>query len=177
MRNEHGFSLVELMIALTLAVILLALATPSWLDLIQNNRITSQAQEFIRSLHLARSEALKRGTAVAICPSSTGTACTDSSDWSQGWIVFSDIGGTIGAYDSSANDEIINVHGELEGNLRLNSSDAGDKFIRFDEKGASRKSGNLDLVLDYSGCSGKKHRRDIRVTTTGNVQTEVQTCP
>ncbi|KQW36095.1 hypothetical protein ASC76_15320 [Rhizobacter sp. Root404] len=41
-------------------------------------------------LKFARSEAMKRGQPVSICPSTDGTTCLSDNSWQNGWIVFYD---------------------------------------------------------------------------------------
>ncbi|MGB5305177.1 MAG: GspH/FimT family pseudopilin [Gammaproteobacteria bacterium] len=107
MKNENGFTLVELMVTMTVAVILLALAVPAFHDFVQANRISAQANELVTAINLARSEALKRTQTVTVCKSKNGTSCGDGSvSWVDGWIVFSDQDGdnTI-----NGNDQLLRV--------------------------------------------------------------------
>lgn len=61
---ESGFSLVEVMIGLTLAGILIALAIPSFQTGMQNRQIRSAAEAIQSGLHMARTEALRRNRPV-----------------------------------------------------------------------------------------------------------------
>lgn len=81
-----GFTLVELMITIFVAAILLVLALPSFRDVIRNNHVTETTNALVADLQLARSEAVHRGTLVAVV-STSGT-----SDWSGGWKVEADSG-------------------------------------------------------------------------------------
>ena len=74
-RRVVGFSLIELMVTLAVAAILMAIATPSFIALINGNRLTSTANELVSSLQLARSEALRRNTQVRVCRSESGNTC------------------------------------------------------------------------------------------------------
>lgn len=91
MRNAsaQGFTLVELMVTVTVIAVLLAVAVPSFSDLILSGRLTSYANDFVASTHLARSEAIKRNARVSMCVSANGTSCA-TGNWSQGWVVFHD---------------------------------------------------------------------------------------
>ena len=92
MRHQSGFTLIELVVTISVAAILMALAVPSFRSTIQNNRVTGQANEFVTSLTLARSEAIKRGRNATVCISSDGTSCTGS-NWAGGWLVWVDSNG------------------------------------------------------------------------------------
>ena len=52
-----GFTLIELMITISILGILLGVGLPSFVTFINNNKITSEANDLIYSFHMARSEA------------------------------------------------------------------------------------------------------------------------
>lgn len=78
-----GFSLVEMMIALSIATILLMVGVPGFQALIRNQRLNTSVNGFVGAIHMARSEAIRRGTRVDLVP-------LDGKDWATGWIVFVD---------------------------------------------------------------------------------------
>ena len=84
--NPDGFTLVELMVALAVIGILAVIATPSMTDLINNSRVSGQAEELVASLQLARGEAIRRNARVTIC-AGTGIVCSGSTAWAN-WTVF-----------------------------------------------------------------------------------------
>lgn len=86
-RNTYaGFTIVELMVTLTVAGVLAALAVPAMLDAILNARLSNYANALLASSHLARSEAIKRNTVVTLCASEDRATCSAGS-WNRGWIV------------------------------------------------------------------------------------------
>lgn len=96
-----GFTLIELMVTLTVLAILLSIAAPSFSNLMAANRMSTQTNEFITALNLARSEAVRRGQPVAV--RSNG----GDNNFSTGWKVFTDgdsdgaIPGTVTADDGT----------------------------------------------------------------------------
>lgn len=87
-----GFTLIELMVGLTLIGILLSWGVPSFIGLYHRNLLAAHAERLTGDLHHARSEAIKRNLPVVICRSSDFSGCTSDSnsrsDWSIGWISF-----------------------------------------------------------------------------------------
>jgi len=86
-----GFTLIELLVALSVMAILVSVAIPAYSTMLTSHRLTSQSNAFLSTLHLARSEAIKRNGRVVVCKSSSGESCSADGDWEQGWIVFDDI--------------------------------------------------------------------------------------
>ena len=56
----NGFTLIELLITLSILAVLLGIGMPSLVSFINNNQMTSQANDLVYSVHMARSEAIKR---------------------------------------------------------------------------------------------------------------------
>lgn len=80
MEKRRGFTLIELLVTIVVLAVLLTLAAPSFRDVIQNNRVTAQANELVSALNLARSEAVKQGrnAQVEVRPAGEGWAATVS---------------------------------------------------------------------------------------------------
>ena len=89
MCRTAGTTLVELLTALTVVAVLATVAVPSLHTFHLNARRAAVVNEFLHSLFLARSEAIKRAQIVSVCPSSDGRSCAPGAgDWTRGWIVF-----------------------------------------------------------------------------------------
>lgn len=83
----RGFTLIELMTALVIAAILMAVAVPSFRNASLGSKLSASANNLLSSLQLARSEAIKRNVAVTVCASADGATCAGGGGWEQGWVV------------------------------------------------------------------------------------------
>lgn len=82
-----GFSLIELLVGMTLVAIFMSLAAPSFSTWIQNSRIRSTAEAISAGLQTAKSEAVARNTLVRFqLTSSTGDDCVISNSGTS-WVV------------------------------------------------------------------------------------------
>jgi len=91
MRSLRGFTLIEAMVAITVMLVLMAVAVPSFRDAAHRSELRSAANDLVTSAHFARSEAIKRNAPVTMCISSDGVNCAASGGWQQGWIIRSDV--------------------------------------------------------------------------------------
>ena len=91
-----GFSMIELMVTVAVLAILVAIATPSFTAIINNNRLTSSANELVASLQLARSDAVTRNTSVRLCRSADSVSCVGATGatWA-GWITVVEATGVV----------------------------------------------------------------------------------
>lgn len=99
--NVAGFSLVELLIALTVGALLLAWGIPNYRDFKLRKQISDTANEVVYSMTQARAEAVRYGTDVRV--SATGS-------WQNGWTTTS-----IGVDGNP--DVVIAVQGPIDDNL------------------------------------------------------------
>ena len=175
-------TLVELLIAIVVVSILLALGVPGLQDFVKNNRVTGQANDLVVAIQLARSEAVKRGTRGVICASDDEATCSGSDDWTTGWIVYSDIdqdsnldldSNGDGAEDCINDDCIIRTRGPLNKNTL---DGAGEHTIGFLPNGLVYSVAPYTLTLTADNCE-ETQSRTITVTRRGHTNVRKEGCP
>lgn len=161
--DSKGFTLIEMLVTIAISIILLSLAVPSFQSFIVQNRLSTQSNDLMTDLAIARSEAVKRGVRVSICGSNNGTSCVASS-WGLGRIIFTDTG-TAGTIDGA--DIVLRASESLSGAMSLaGTTDIAD-FIQYSPLGSVIRGGNFTL------CKAGVKGRTITVAATGRVSSVV----
>jgi type IV fimbrial biogenesis protein FimT len=174
MRNtQHGFTVLELMTALAVVGVLVALAAPSFKQSSGNSRTAAAANSLVSALAVARSEALLRSTLVSICASPDGQTCANTTDWGAGWIAFVDNTGTPGTLDP--NDKLIQAWAGPGGNVAV-SFTAAKNYIQFDARGMNKLGAVATFKTWFPSCVGN-NRTQIVVTVAGSPQSTKIACP
>lgn len=187
-RPELGFTLIELLVGLAIFAILLAIGVPSFQGVSASTRLTSQTNDLVSSLSLARSEAIRRGTRVTLCKSSDGSSCTTSGTWEQGWITFVDTtrSGSDAAVDSG--ETLVAVQDGQGGSVLIKGSTNFANYVSFSADGQPRDMGSANLsgtlrVCNTTSALGNDSRaRDIALSAVGRISTTTpssvsDTCP
>lgn len=161
-QRENGFSLLELMIAVTVLAIILGIGVPSYNAIIDSSRLQSVTHDLRTAIQLARSEALSERNTVAACrANAAGNACGFDADWSSGWLIARLDGANL---ETAADVEVLRV---WEGTTLTVSGIANG--IVFDRRGRPDSAGTLDI-------RGSECRR-LSVNATGRVATQEIVCP
>jgi type IV fimbrial biogenesis protein FimT len=93
--DQRGFTLWELLVAVLVVGIVLSLGVPNFLSLTRDSHMTSAVNSWVSGLHLARTEAVKRGVPVTICGSSDPLAAAPVCDGGRGgYFAFADVDDT-----------------------------------------------------------------------------------
>jgi type IV fimbrial biogenesis protein FimT len=170
-RSQIGFTLIELMVVLIVAAILAALAVPNMRTLIQDGRLTSQANDFVADISVARSHAINRPATVVICPSNTGTSCLPlGSSWEGGRLMFVD-----GDGNNTCCTPLVDVRLRYREALygsntqRTSTIDPDIDPLVFNTEGLLT-SGGGSFTFNMCDERGVAHGRVITITRTGQAQ-------
>lgn len=167
--TQHGFTLVELVVTMTIIGILVSIGVPSFRYVTTNNRVSAEINGLLGDLQFARAEAIKEGRTVSVCSTNDGKTCLGTSTWSGGWIVFSD-GGVLGTIDG--NDQLLRVQKSLSSGDTLVAGTAGFSAITFNREGfAANMPGPVFLKL-HDSKSLQQFTRCISITIIGSFSTQ-----
>lgn len=104
MRQQDGFTLIELMIVIAILALIASYGIPRFNTMVQNGRLSTQANHLQGLMQLARSEAVTNRVDTLVCASTDQASC-NTNNWELGVIVFRDNDGN----GSAAAAELVRV--------------------------------------------------------------------
>ncbi|GFM69952.1 GspH/FimT family pseudopilin [Pseudomonas capsici] len=146
---SKGFSLIELLVTVSVVAIVAALAVPSFTSTIQNNKADAELNDLQRALNYARLEAINRGVTVRIAP-------TSGADWKTELQVFL-------ASDTSATPTALRKVAPLSSGATLTATDVTG--IEFNNLGAL-STPTTAVVMNYTRGS---IARTMNICLTGRI--------
>lgn len=165
-KRQSGFTLLELMITLSVLAILTAIAYPSLRDFLKRNRVISVSNSIQSDLQLARGEAAATRKYVSICPLSAAgsTTCdTTSGSYDLGWLVYTSAA-PFTVYDSTK-DTLEHVAPAVTG-ISVRGSYAG--VLTYNSRGEFTVSGTTDPAGTFMTCA-KDNDGDLTGVSTTKV--------
>ena len=174
-----GFTLVELMVTLSVLAVLVGIAVPSFTATMASNRLSSQTNEFMAGLRLARSEAIRRGQGVSIQADTNASPA----NFASGWTIFTNFAddGVLASTATDAEGTKIRVSDPLAGNTAIyrvtrtgtgptftysNSTASDKRYVAFNAHGANVNAAAFFKICD-TGSSVKG--RVVQVSVVGKV--------
>ena len=161
-RRARGFTLVELMITMAIALVLLMIAVPSFKNITLSNKLNTTANDIINAIHVARMEAVKRNSNTQLCSNLASANTSDPSDTLGG--ACGTETGAVYAMSGAAPSPVLAGTGGIVSPIQLN----GDMTaLRFTAQGLARKVGTTapygDTVVDI--CTSQMSTDNHRVIT------------
>lgn len=178
--RQTGVTILELLVVLAIIALLLTTALPAMSALTQTAGLAGSSNELLASLHLARSEAIKRGQRTVLCISADGHACARGGGWQQGWLVFHD------ANNNAARDDgetLIQVRPALPAGIRLTGNQFVSNYVSYAPSGGAKLVGGFLQAGTLTVCKATESpvkARQLVISTTGRVRTvklDLDSCP
>ncbi|HBS27273.1 MAG TPA: hypothetical protein DD827_09160 [Gammaproteobacteria bacterium] len=157
---QAGFTLIELVAAMTIMMLTVTIAIPGMLDMVRNNRQSTSLNALSHSFYAARSEAISRAQGISLCPTSNFTSCSGGTTWQSGWMIFTDADRD-GVVDSGV-DSVLKVFNQLGGATTVTASNR----VTYSAIGMVQAGSGAMTLCDQRGVNSA---RGLRLATTGFV--------
>lgn len=165
MTRNGGFTLLELMLTVTVLAVLVGIAVPSFVDLVNRNSVTSASNDLLASILRARSEAVKSEVRVNIKREGT--------DWSR-WRVFTDENAN-GDYNPGDDPPDVLIEDYFhDGPVPVGNGTVAS-IIGFSPRG--RNISSLNEASDFFQITQGDHVRYICFSPTGRPRVQEGVCP
>ncbi len=167
-KRQGGFTIIELLVTVTILAILIAIATPSMSSFVAEWRVNAAINTLSRDVRLAKAEAIKRSRPVILCPANAaGTGCDTGKSWSNGWMAFIDDN-----YNDAYNDgtdELILQQAKLPGVGKFEHGVSSVK-LKFVAQGLLQTPPSGNFVIESSlGGANPKVQCTVNVARTARL--------
>lgn len=183
--RSAGFTILELMIVVSILGILLGIGVPSFTAIIRQNRLAAETNELLAAAAMARSEAVKRGSPVTLCAAdrnNSNSCATTDDQWGNGWIVFSDDVGAAGTINTDTDpltldDTIIQVWPPAAAQITVRN--ATSRFVSYRGDGGTNLAAGTNTVFTVvpANCANPDGARTVTVVAVGRAGSAKVNCP
>lgn len=160
--RRAGFTLVELMVSIAVIAVLAGIALPAMGAAIANSRMAAAKSGLQSALLRSIARAANAGTPVVLCAARAG-ACTDSVDWSGGWIAFHDLDGDRAR---SPADPLVAEEAILQARTTVVSTSGRTRLI-FQPSGGNAGS---NVTFTFCDSRGPERARSLILSNAGRLR-------
>jgi len=170
-QTKKGFTLIELIIVLSMISILTAYGLPNYRTFKQNQTMTTEINRLSSTINFARSQSIIIGQHVILCSTTSFTACDGNSQWHKGWMVFIDQNRNR-TFDGE--DRMLLNENSMNKDLQAVASVHRPK-IRFDATGFAP---GTNLTIRFCDNRGAENGKAIIVSNVGRprISQQIESC-
>jgi type IV fimbrial biogenesis protein FimT len=160
----RGFTLVELMVTLAVAAVLAMVAVPGMTQLFRSARLSTQTDQLVSALNLARLEAVKRRVDMQLCGAANNMSepynCTSATaaDWTNKWVIVPQGGGSVMRYF------------DVKTGLTLTTAPAATTSVTF-----NGTIGSAAAAASFILCVSGEREQQVDVALSGHVSKRINT--
>jgi type IV fimbrial biogenesis protein FimT len=166
-RTHAGFTLVELLVGISIAALLIALAVPSFGDMLARQRHIGHAEHLAWSLNRARSEAIKRGFRVNLCKSADGATCATNGSWQAGFLVHVDADAS-GQID--AGEPLLRIEGAAADGVTISANRPVADYVSYTPLGHARLLNGALQMGTFTVCSSGRTAIQVVLANSGRAR-------
>ena len=148
-QHRNGFTFIELLVTTAIASVLMVVTIPAMTGMLDTQRRISSVNSLLSSLHLARSEAIKRNGRAVVCKSASGNQCAPGGGWEQGWIVFHDANNNASV---DAGESLLRRQAPLGDRLRLSGNRPVARYVSYSALGTAKKVSGAFQAGTFTLC-------------------------
>ena len=182
--RQSGMTLIELMVAVAILGILLAIGIPSMRGMSETEAVRGHMNTFFSTLRYARSEAIRNRAQVVICPSNNSESASPScatgtlaaNPWNIGWIVFVNRDGDEDYLFDATKDTLVRVQGPINTSGGIVKNSGTNKLV-YRSTGILLSGGSSSFFFDaVSRNANQKKRVCISLQGRPRVSADTDEC-
>jgi len=161
--SRSGFGFIDYLTTITIAAIILLIASANFKPLLDRSRVVSAAGEFRAALIMARAEAVRRRSRVDMIP-------IDAQDWAHGWLILIDANNN--QYFDSGDLSLHRSQSDMKGLvIEAKLRDSKKAYLAFDSTGRPRSAASAEIPQFGSLLfSVGEQKRKIIISFLGRVR-------
>lgn len=161
----RGQTLVELLVGLSIAAILAALAVGGWRVWLAEQRVSAASALLLGDLVDARARAMQEGSPVWVCPTADQAACASLKNWAAGWM---------SRVDDAPVEPVVWKTEPAVGELRIDTNSSGlASGVVFSGRGSAQQPSGAFSSGSWVVCATGARSRSITLAPSGRLRTSI----